>query len=525
MKILAVSLLRLGDIFLHQQIIKDTLSSYPGSKIDLVINSQFSNVRPILHTVENVHLFPRLGLQRELIEDSGSLFRAKNVLEKFVKKLNDEKYDLILDLTHTFVSQRLIEMIDASSKTKSQLGYLNNIFSLAHSTRLHYVEALRDSLGLQKNAEAPRVEIRKNKKISIQPLTSDEKKNWGLISYRRLADILAKALPEYQLVVLGAPFEEKILRAHFEETENLKIEILSLEDLEFHLWDTGLLISGDTATLHLAALSRTPVVGLYLGSADPHKTAPWVDGAIIFHAIESCSPCAHSMACSQTTHLCAENFLAESVANSIHDLLVGGMSALQKTSINKEFSIFLQSRTQVGDLLLVDLASAEETFKNFTGKLAWRQIKGEENVNWGEKIIHQFRDQLLDLAVHAKEESVVIRNQGKILYELENWLQEISRSLLLSQEQLEDAGADILPFEIGVREWSRISGEGEISSLLVELQNEFAGTNRFSFYKKAKWTLALISQFLSSKHMIYENLKCQLIERGYNYVSGPGKLS
>ena len=52
MKILALSLLRLGDIFMHQEILRDLKRAYPQAKIDLVLNEQFAMVGPLLHEVD-----------------------------------------------------------------------------------------------------------------------------------------------------------------------------------------------------------------------------------------------------------------------------------------------------------------------------------------------------------------------------------------------------------------------------------------------------------------------------------------
>ncbi len=525
MKILAISLLRLGDIFMHQQILHDIRKTYPEAQIDLIINSQFSVAIPLLREVTNVHLFPRETLQRELVEVSGSFFNSYRTLQTWVRSINNENYDLVFDFTHTFMSHKLVEIIDANEKRTSKTCYFNDVFSVSSSPRFHYIEALSSSLGLKSNVSVQRIDKRKNKKISIQPLTSDAKKNWNISSFQRLVEILQLKLPEYQIHILGAPFEEKILRNFFTESTKVKLDILGLQDLEFHLWDTSLLISGDTATVHLAAQTRTPVVGLYLGSADPYKTAPWIDGALVFHGSEACSPCAHSSACTQATHLCADNLSAESVSDALVLLLQNGIAGLQFEASGFPFAIYQQTKNFDGSLVLENLASLDETVRVVTGKLAWNEAFQIQNGTTAPMIADQFKEQALELAIHVKEETQLIQNQGRILLDMEEWLREVSRSLLKNNQSFDDLELDALPFSVQVNEWLRIAGDEEPAALLSGLRNEFSQNNIFSFYKKARWTLALISRYLSAKQQIYANLKSQLKERGYNYVSGPGKLS
>jgi ADP-heptose:LPS heptosyltransferase len=528
MKILALSLLRLGDIFMHQEILRDLKRIYPQAKVDLVINEQFSLAGPLLHEVDQLHLFPRSFLQQELIEPSGSFFRAYSKIKHWVHQINLEEYDLVLDLTHTFLSHKVMDLIHAKEKRGSVSSYLNDVFSVASSTSFHYIDALRRSLKIQNFQNPRRIESRRIKKISIQPLTSDSKKNWSLSSFRQLISHLEAEHPEYQIQILGAPFEEATLRDNFVETERVKIEILGLQDLEFRLWDTGLLISGDTATIHLASQCRTPVIGLYLGSADPFQTAPWLEGALVFHSVEACSPCAHSSTCSQSSHLCSENLKPSQVGEAVSLLLRSGLSGLQFEAAHFPFVIYSQAPNGRGGLVLENLASLEESVRAWSRQAAWTQALETDAKISTEALFTKFLSQTSDLAVHVNEELADIRMLRQVLQELEGWTQDLSRHLLRKQdgsEAQDNETHDFSVFQSSIGEWRRVSQDGETTSLLESLAAEFNQDNSFVFYKKARWTLALVSQFLGHKNLIYETLKNQLKERGYNYVSGPGKLS
>jgi ADP-heptose:LPS heptosyltransferase len=52
-----------------------------------------------------------------------------------------------------------------------------------------------------------------------------------------------------------------------------------------------LLVSGDTAAIHLAALVGTPSVSVFFGSAQPFETGPYGDGHACLYEPPACAPC------------------------------------------------------------------------------------------------------------------------------------------------------------------------------------------------------------------------------------------
>ena len=64
----------------------------------------------------------------------------------------------------------------------------------------------------------------------------------------------------------------------------------SLMELKSVFEQTDLLISVDTGTIHIAATTKTNIIGLY-GPAKPAHSAPVSSKAVILYANEDCSPC------------------------------------------------------------------------------------------------------------------------------------------------------------------------------------------------------------------------------------------
>ena len=121
-------------------------------------------------------------------------------------------------------------------------------------------------------------------------LRDDALRRWPLESYVKLAgDLLAEQM---KVVILGGPTDEWT-RASF---QNLGVIDLigrtSILDLAAVIGCSDLVVSHDTAAVHLAGLMRTPVLALF-GPTNPHeKISPLAPGEIIWGGESlACRPC------------------------------------------------------------------------------------------------------------------------------------------------------------------------------------------------------------------------------------------
>lgn len=342
MKILIVSLLRLGDILLHRELARSAKRQYPGSEIHFLIFSQFNSVRSLLPEVDHWHEIDRKSLQRILVERQQSPLAAYQQLEKSIESLNSEKFDMVLNATHNLFSVRLMDILNAGEKRGAALEmgrktpdsnrwqtYFNEYFSETQGSRFHYLEVLHKSLGLEMTAPAV-AEMKRPGVILMQLLTSDSKKNWGLENFRQLKRKLEAEFPESHVLGLCSPDEKKKVSEVFDWNEFLTPTLQEARDL---LKESRLLITGDTSIQHLAAQQGCPVVSLFLGSADPVKTAPWQAGAWVIQGEAACVPCSHSSACHQAEHLCAQSLSVDSVFSLISGLLKNRPARISKGSL------------------------------------------------------------------------------------------------------------------------------------------------------------------------------------------------
>lgn len=345
MKILVVSLLRLGDIILTAPILQGLKERHPGAQIDLLINAQFKGVTPLLPQVAKVHLFERETLQKGLGEAGVPLFESFERLDLLLETLADENYDQVINLTHTRLSGWLLGLIPARKKLglsfdaagvgvlgSDWFRFLNNQVEVESSETYHFTDLFRFAVDLNDpislallETEKGREEVRRaiqttgeKNLVVVQALTSDVKKNWGLGAWSRMLTSFARAHSGAHLVLLGAPNEKadlvKLQASLAEQGCPSQVAILSLEAAFSLLKMARLLVTGDTSIKHLACQAGTPVVEISLGSSDALRTGAYADGSLIIQTKESCAPCVHSRPCHRDRHACAEKIPAEAVA-------------------------------------------------------------------------------------------------------------------------------------------------------------------------------------------------------------------
>jgi len=357
MKILVVSLLRLGDLIQQAPLLQGLREKHPHAEIHLLLNRQFADVRRILgDTVDKYIHFDRENLQKGLGEASYNILWSYSQLEKLVHELNAESYDLALNFTHNKLSAYLIGAVDAKEKKglyqqdgrfqglhNRWLRYFNDRFSGTQKSLFHYVELLGKAFSIPvKSAPAAPVKA-KSKLVLFQCLTSDSKKNWGLENFHQLKRTIEISLVDYEVMILGAPFEKETLLKVFSEKDLL---ICDLVEARKHLQNAALLVTGDTSIKHLAAQTGTPIVEIAIGSSDILKTGAYSARTVALTSAVACAPCSHSQPCSQKTHICAEDISMERVFGAVWDQLSGEKIAERNALLSLEravWSLYLDS--------------------------------------------------------------------------------------------------------------------------------------------------------------------------------------
>lgn len=318
-----MSFLRIGDFFQHVHLLRE-LTRSQARQITIF---GFTELNPA------VSLFPEFTFELvsrdEILQDLTRRelpwYRAGWRLEKHLHRLNRKPWDLIINLSHTLFSARLMDCLSANEKWGTQfqdgksggwnpwIAEMNNNWIDNPKPEFTYVELLAQGMGISLPPGPPAE--RKGAEIWLQPLTSDPKKNWSLGSWRQLYQHLKKS---NVVRVICAPREAELLSPHFEY-----VDALSFADIRQQRKNCRLLVCGDTSVIHFAALEGIPTLGLYLGSANPHKTPPRQAQSTIAVGEVPCWPCPHRSPCTQTRHKCGESLSVKHVLKLIHQELGG----------------------------------------------------------------------------------------------------------------------------------------------------------------------------------------------------------
>ncbi|WP_413943998.1 glycosyltransferase family 9 protein [Bdellovibrio sp. HCB-162] len=340
MKILAVSLLRLGDIIQQVPLLKGLREKNPQAEIHLLLNRQFANVERILEGVVDKYIFfDREALQKGMGEASYNILWSYTQVENLVQGLNQEAYDTAINLTHNKLSAYLIGALNIADKrglyqedgrfkglSNRWIRYFNDRFSGNQKSLFHYVELLGNAFDIPVGPASALISqgsgtaTRRSKLVLLQCLTSDKKKNWGLEKFFQLKRTIEISLVDYEVLVLGASFERDSLLKVFSEKDLL---ICDLFEARKHLQNAALLVTGDTSIKHMAAQAGTPIVEIAIGSSDPTKTAAYSTQSVVLKTAAPCAPCNHSQDCSQSSHICADDVTVEQVFGAVWDQLSG----------------------------------------------------------------------------------------------------------------------------------------------------------------------------------------------------------
>ncbi len=336
MKILVVSLLRLGDLLMQKNLLGSVAKKYPQAEIHFLIYREFQAANHFLTEVHKFHYFERTEWSNWINQAEVPLLKPVKELGKLINSLNEEKFDRVWNWTHQKSSAYLMELIQSKEKvglqTKSgkftlggseNLKDFNKQFTELNNEGPHYLVHLAKIFNLEiPSPKFMRSSLREDKEnlICIQPLTSDAKKNWDLRFFREWISQHQRLRPQDQICVFGSPAEKTLLEREFPLH---MVKILKLYEVEKILANADLLLTVDTAIKHLATLAGTQILELSFGSAQPKKTGAWMNEYHVIVPTVDCWPCSHSKNCSQATHACAEELTAMDLGQIVVSLIEG----------------------------------------------------------------------------------------------------------------------------------------------------------------------------------------------------------
>lgn len=161
--------------------------------------------------------------------------------------------------------------------------------------------------------------------VALQLGASEARRQWPVARFVAVGEALwreAGLCP----VLLGAPSERPLAEAYAGASRAPFIDCIGGTDIPHLaglLLRSRLLITNDTGTMHLAAGQGVPVLALFLATAQPWDTGPYLPGCCCLEPDLDCHPCAFHTACPHGLR-CSEHISSDVVLALVRSRLEHG---------------------------------------------------------------------------------------------------------------------------------------------------------------------------------------------------------
>lgn len=349
-RILVISLSNIGDVVLTTPVIQALRENFPRAHLAVLVGPRAFSVFKSDRRID-----------KKIIYDKSICWRNKLGL---VNRLKADRYDLVVDLRQTLFGVFL------GARYRSSL-FARPPKSLVHMKDRHLWKL--KSLGLDIDHTAgPSVMFSEDDQnhigrmfakwqvkdgqaiVAMAPGARNMTKRWEKEGYRQLAGRLTK---EYnaRIIMVGDRQDELLAQEIISRIEPAPLNAAgktSIGQLAFLLTKCRLLVSSDSAPMHLGWAVNTPVVAIF-GPTSHEKYGPGGPDDIVLRRDITCSPCEQSL-CPGGTRRCMKLISAEDVFQACKKILRGSTSmdyrGLPRLSLNKK--ILITRTDRIGDVLL-----------------------------------------------------------------------------------------------------------------------------------------------------------------------------
>ena len=320
----------MGDILQSAPLIKGLKDKYPDSVIHFLANHSFAKICSMLPCIDEVKTLDIKEFGLMLLEKEVSLIRNYNFICDFLNRLRLEKYDLVINLTHSKMSAimtGLIKSRDTRGFTMDEEGhriiknpwiiYFANVATTKDFNQFNIVDIYTCCGGIMPSKKKLFTELTQEDEksaeslllengigtdellIGFQPGASQAHKQWDVNSFAELGDTLVRELGA-KIIVFGSGNEkhlgsglQKLMKEDFLDMTGKT----SITELSALLKKCRLLITNDTGTMHIATAVKTKVIEFSLGPAHFEETGPYSEGNIVLNPNIPCIPCSFHVEC------------------------------------------------------------------------------------------------------------------------------------------------------------------------------------------------------------------------------------
>lgn len=333
-RILIINLAFIGDVLLSTPIARALREKYPDAVIDMLVIPVAEGIAKLNPYIQSVYVYDKKGRHRKLREAL-----------RMVASLRQNRYDLTVVTNFAMRGAMVARAIGA----RYRLGYdaqhagwfLTHAASSKRTEVKHEAEnqlAVLQPLGLTTDDTSLVLRISDEDKrtvcskvhhspgkplVLICPAGSYERKSWTIDGYSKLIHELAG---EADCCLIGGKAEQALLQ-QINQNADTKAQVfagsLSLGELAVLVSMADLLISVDTAPLHIAQAVHTPVIALF-GPTNPKTWGPRGEHDIILYHPTDCSPCWGKGLCEERR--CMDSIEVAEVVNATKSIIKGRKS-------------------------------------------------------------------------------------------------------------------------------------------------------------------------------------------------------
>ena len=338
-KILVVQTGFFGDLILSTAVFSNLRLLYPDAHITVLTTVAAKTLIEHHPAVDAVMTFDKRGAERGL----AGFIRMRD-------RLRAENFSLVLALHKSARTSVLLWL----SGIKRRVGFREAALSFLYTKRVRrsYLphEALRNlvilegvgadiskmdnglSLGIDAGSKARAAELLEgagfeNKRlVGIAPGSVWPTKRWTPSGFAAVADEFTER--GYAIVIIGGPQDVDAANAVEQLMERKPLNLAGAADFMVSaaiIERLDLLVSNDSAPLHIASACRTPVVAAFCATVPEFGFGPWGGrGAAVGIASLSCRPCGRHGGndCPTGTHACQLQLRPEQVFDAASRLVV-----------------------------------------------------------------------------------------------------------------------------------------------------------------------------------------------------------
>ncbi|MBM3245367.1 MAG: lipopolysaccharide heptosyltransferase II, partial [Candidatus Omnitrophica bacterium] len=341
MKILFITLTNIGDVILTLPLLDALRCRYPDAKITVVSGPR---AKEIFSGNPYIHKF--------IVFDKHAKARHKI---KLFKELKNERFDLAVDLRNSIFGPLI------------SLKSLFSIFRAIPKNKVHMKERHFHKLGINPKPEttnkslyiSPQDEAYINKILKDNNIAENDEiivmspgarshiKKWPQDKFADLAGQLVKEF-KCKIILVGNADDAAVTRYIKEHSAAGLLDLgglTNLRELAFLLSKSKLLITNDSACLHLASYLDKPVVAVF-GPTNELKYGPWSQRSLVVKKDIFCRPCEKAQ-CRYGNLKCMDIIKTNDVLRAVKNLLE------KKPETQNQYKRILIARTdRIGDVVL-----------------------------------------------------------------------------------------------------------------------------------------------------------------------------